>query len=187
MPKLILRCNYLKNAPPSHLQNFVQYIGTREGVEKVSDTTALLPATAKQKELIQDILNRIEDADRMHEYYDYIQKPTRENASEFITQALENNLDIIAKKKNYIDYLANRPRVERIGTHGLFLMQESRWCFPKWQRKWQAMRELSGPMSSVCEGKMQRDSAMTVQLSGRSCCGAGCRPLRRIIRSTAPT
>lgn len=32
-------------------------------------------------------------------------------------QALENNLDIIAKKKNY---LANRPRVERIGTHGLF-------------------------------------------------------------------
>ena len=120
MPKLILRCNYLKNAPPSHLQNFVQYIGTREGVEKVSDTTALLPATAKQKELIQDILNRIEDADRMHEYYDYIQKPTRENASEFITQALENNLDIIAKKKNYIDYLANRPRVERIGTHGLF-------------------------------------------------------------------
>lgn len=49
------------------------------------------------------------------------------------------------------------------------------------------MRESSGPMSSVCEGKMQRDSAMTVRLSGRSCCGAGCRPLRRIIKSTAPT
>lgn len=56
----------------------------------------------------------------MHEYYDYLQKPNRENASEFITQALENNFDIIAKKKNYIDYLANRPRVEKIGTHGLF-------------------------------------------------------------------
>ena len=56
----------------------------------------------------------------MHEYYDYCQRPTRENASEFITQALENNIDIIAKKKNYMDYLANRPGVERIGTHGLF-------------------------------------------------------------------
>lgn len=56
----------------------------------------------------------------MHEYYDYIQRPTRENASEFITQALENNLDIIAKKKNYMDYLANRPGVEKTGTHGLF-------------------------------------------------------------------
>lgn len=120
MPRLILRCNYLKNAPPSHLANYMNYIGTREGVEKVDSTMSLLPVTVKQKELIADILSKIPDADRMHEYYDYLQRPTRENASEFITQALENNLDIIAKKKNYIDYLANRPRVEKIGTHGLF-------------------------------------------------------------------
>ncbi len=40
MPKLILRCNYLKNAPPSHLENFVTYIGTRDGVEKVESTAA---------------------------------------------------------------------------------------------------------------------------------------------------
>lgn len=51
MPKLILRCNYLKNSPPAHLANYINYIGTRDGVEKVSSTTALLPATAKQKEL----------------------------------------------------------------------------------------------------------------------------------------
>lgn len=120
MPKLILRCNYLKNAPPSHLANYMNYISTREGVEKIDNTCGLLPATVKQKELIADILSKIEDADRMHEYYDYLQRPTRENATEFITQALENNIDIIAKKKNYIDYLANRPRVEKIGTHGLF-------------------------------------------------------------------
>ena len=120
MPKLILRCNYLKNAPPSHLANYMNYISTREGVEKIDNTCGLLPATVKQKELIADILSKIEDADRIHEYYDYLQRPTRENETEFITQALENNLDIIAKKKNYIDYLANRPRVERIGTHGLF-------------------------------------------------------------------
>lgn len=120
MPKLILRCNYLKNSPPAHLANYINYIGTRDGVEKVSSTTVLLPATAKQKELIADILTKIPDAKRMHEYHDYVQRPTRENASEFITRALENNLDIIAKKKNYMDYLANRPGVEIIGTHGLF-------------------------------------------------------------------
>lgn len=120
MPKLILRCNYLKNAPPSHLENYVTYIGTRDGVEKSDNTTAHLPSTAGQKELIQDILKRIPDTKKMHEYYDYLQRPTRENASEFITQALENNLDIIAKKKNYMDYLANRPGVEKTGTHGLF-------------------------------------------------------------------
>ena len=120
MPKLILRCNYLKNSPPAHLANYINYIGTREGVEKVGSTTSSLPATDRQKSLITDILSKIPDANRMHEYHDYIQRPTRENASEFITQALENNLDIIAKKKNYMDYLANRPGVEIIGTHGLF-------------------------------------------------------------------
>lgn len=120
MPKLILRCNYLKNAPPSRLENFVTYIGTRDGVEKSVSTTAHLPSTANQKELIQDILIKIPDAKQMHEYYDYLQRPTRENASEFITQALENNLDLIAKKKNYVDYLAHRPGVEKTGSHGLF-------------------------------------------------------------------
>lgn len=48
MPKLILRCNYLNNSPPTHLTNYINYIGPRDGVEKVSSTTALLPATAKQ-------------------------------------------------------------------------------------------------------------------------------------------
>lgn len=57
MPKIILRCNYLKNASPSHLANYMNYISTRKGVEKVDSTTALLPATEKQKELIADILS----------------------------------------------------------------------------------------------------------------------------------
>ena len=50
MPKLILRCNYLKNSPPAHLANYINYIGTRDGVEKVDSTTVSLPATAKQKD-----------------------------------------------------------------------------------------------------------------------------------------
>ena len=120
MPKLILRCNYLKNAPPTHLENFVTYIGTRDGVEKSINTTMHLPSTVSQKERIQEIVTKIPDTKQIHEYYDYLQRPTRENASEFITQALENHLDIIAKKKNYVDYLANRPGVEKTGSHGLF-------------------------------------------------------------------
>ena len=74
MPKLILRCNYLKNSPPAHLANYINYIGTREGVEKVSSTTSSLPATDRQKSLIKDILAKIPDANRMHEYHDYIQR-----------------------------------------------------------------------------------------------------------------
>jgi hypothetical protein len=58
--------------------------------------------------------------DKWEKDYDCLQRPTREKATEFITQALENNLDIISKKKNYIDYLANRPRVEKMYLRSVF-------------------------------------------------------------------
>ena len=120
MPKIILRCNYLKDEPPEHLVNYVRYIATREGVEKIDPGKAHLPATVRQKQLIRQIVKDIEGSERMLEYEDYRANPTRENASEFISIALENNLDLIAKRKNYVDYIANRPRVERINEHGLF-------------------------------------------------------------------
>ena len=47
-------------------------------------------------------------------------RPTLGNASEFISCAVEQNLDLIGKPGNYVDYIANRPRVERVGEHGLF-------------------------------------------------------------------
>lgn len=120
MPKIILRCNYLRDAPPEHLANYIKYIGTREGVEKIDDTKALLPATVKQQQLINQILKDIDGSKDMYEYADYLLNPTRENASEFISLSLENNLDLIGKRKNYVDYIANRPRVEKLATHGLF-------------------------------------------------------------------
>lgn len=49
-----------------------------------------------------------------------IHKPTRENASEFISRAIENHADEIMTSKTYADHIATRPRAERIGSHGLF-------------------------------------------------------------------
>lgn len=56
----------------------------------------------------------------MYEYQDYLASPTKGNASEFITRCIEENLDQIDKRENYVQYIAKRPRVERFGTHGLF-------------------------------------------------------------------
>lgn len=56
----------------------------------------------------------------MLEYKDFIQSPTIGNAADFISTALEQNIDLVAKRKNYVEYIAGRPRVERIGEHGLF-------------------------------------------------------------------
>jgi len=120
MPRIIFKCRYLKNAPKAHLSNLVEYVATREGVEKVSGNSQLLPATKNQQQLISEIMQKLPDTADLFEYEDYLKNQTRENATEFISIALENNLDLIGKKKNFVDYIANRPRVEKLGTHGLF-------------------------------------------------------------------
>ena len=120
MPKIIFTSRYLRDAPPEQLGNYVKYIGTREGVEKIDESKGHLPATAGQKKLIAQLLRDMPKAKEMLEYEDYRLHPTRRNASEFISTALEWNLDLLSKRENYVDYLANRPHVERIGEHGLF-------------------------------------------------------------------
>ena len=51
MPKIIFTSRYLRDAPPEQLENYVRYIGTREGVEKMDESKRHLPATIHQKEL----------------------------------------------------------------------------------------------------------------------------------------
>ena len=87
MAKLIFTSRYIRDAPPEHLQNYVRYISSREGVEKADESKKNLPATSAQKDLIRQLLKDMPESKDMLEY---------------------------------VDYLANRPRVERIGEHGLF-------------------------------------------------------------------
>ncbi len=120
LAKLIFTSRYLKDAPPAKLTNYVEYIATREGVEKIDTSKRNMDATQNQHRLIRQIVRDIPETKEMLEYEDYCSRPTIGNASEFITQALEQNLNLITERENYVDYIANRPRVERIGEHGLF-------------------------------------------------------------------
>lgn len=52
MPKIIFTSRYLRDAPPTQLENYVRYIGTREGVEKVDESKLMLLATKHQKKFI---------------------------------------------------------------------------------------------------------------------------------------
>lgn len=56
----------------------------------------------------------------MLEYENFRQRSTIANVSESIIQALERILNMAMMKENYVDYLTNRPYVERIGEHVLF-------------------------------------------------------------------
>lgn len=120
MAKIIFTSHYMRDAPPSHLENYIRYISTREGVEKIDGNRCQLPATEGQKKLMKQILRDIPAARELLEYEDFCLHPTMGNASEFITCALEQNMDLAAKRENYVDYIAHRPRVERVGEHGLF-------------------------------------------------------------------
>lgn len=123
MPRLIFKCPYIKggtSAACAHLENYVQYMATRNGVERIDPGCDGWQATKRQKEMIKQILRDFPLSRGMFEYEDYLVTPTRSNASEFITRALEDNYDRIAKMDNYLNYIATRPRAQRIGSHGLF-------------------------------------------------------------------
>jgi hypothetical protein len=120
MSRVIFLCPYLKAGETAHRANLVKYLATREGVDLMDDKRRQLPVTEKQQRLILEILHDFPQAKELFEYEDYLESPDRGNASDFITLALEQNLDQIAKRENYVDYISTRPRVQKRGSHGLF-------------------------------------------------------------------
>lgn len=120
MARLILKCRYLKAGGAKHSENLIRYIATRDGVEKIDDTWQLQPATKAQRELIAQLISDFPDVAGAFEYQDYVKSPTKGTASECISRAFEDNVDLISQRENYVAYIAKRPRVEKQGSHGLF-------------------------------------------------------------------
>ena len=89
-------------------------------MQKIDDTWKAQAVTAEQKKLIGEIIRGFPDAKDSFEYEDYLSKPSKGSASEFISRAIEDNIGIIGKRENYVGYIARRPRAERHGSHGLF-------------------------------------------------------------------
>ena len=121
MPRLVTKFKYLKpGGGGKSVGGYARYIATREGVEKLDDTHRHAPTTTKQQALIEKILRDFPESKGSPEYEDFLREKNVGNASEFISMAIEENLDALANTKTYADYIATRPRVERFGSHGLF-------------------------------------------------------------------
>ena len=138
MPRIIFKCPHIKGGTKraaSHLENMVGYIATREGVQKIDPGKLNLPATEKQVKMVEKIVQEFPLSKGMEEYKDYLKSPTRGAASEFITRAIEDNLDQIVKKENYVDYIAKRPRAQRFGSHGLFTGSDDALVLSKVQKE----------------------------------------------------
>lgn len=121
MAQLIVTSRFLKKGS-AKIKNYVKYIATREGVE-VRDQTVTdknTPATEKQLELIQSLINDFPQTKQYLEYSDFQSTQTMENASELIAAVVERNADVIGNRQNFVGYMALRPGVEKRGSHGLF-------------------------------------------------------------------
>ena len=117
MAGLIVKSPYLKCGGGSSVSGYLSYIGTRERVEILPDDR---PPTRKQEQLITKLTKDFPEARELGEYSDYTDKPTKANASVFITRALEENWSQVQQSDGYMKYIATRPRAERHGDHGLF-------------------------------------------------------------------
>ncbi len=124
MARFILKWRYIRSGSPKHNQNLVKYIATREGVEKCDESWKHQPATQEQQRLIKELIEDFPDSIQNFEYQDYIAAQTKSTASEFINRTIEENVDLIGKKENYVGYIAMRPRVEKQGAHGLFTQND---------------------------------------------------------------
>lgn len=105
----------------------VNYIATREGVEKVtlSDEASVRPATVKQQEVLQELIKEYPGSKGLLEYEDYLQNPNMRSASSLISAIMDNNADSFFSPEKYLGYISQRPGVEKAGTHGLFSSEKN--------------------------------------------------------------
>lgn len=117
MARLIVKSPYIKCSGGQGAGGYMKYIATRERVEMIPDDR---PPTRKQEQLITKLMKDFPGTKDLLEYEDYTSRPTKANASAFITLALEENWSQVQSSEGYAKYIATRPRAERLGDHGLF-------------------------------------------------------------------
>ena len=122
MARLIMKSPYLKCGNGSSVSGYLRYIGTRERVELLPDDR---PPTRKQEQLITKLVKDFPDSKELDENSDCKTKPTKSNASAFISRSLEENWPAVQQSEGYMKYIATRPRAERLGNHGLFSDEEN--------------------------------------------------------------
>ena len=122
MARLIVKSPYIKCGSGQGAGGYMKYIATRERVEIIPDDR---PPTRKQEQLITKLSKDFPNVKELMEYDDYVQDPTKANASSLITLALEENWSQVQTSEGYAKYIATRPRAERLGDHGLFGDEDS--------------------------------------------------------------
>src|SRR5699024_3043921 len=79
VPHLIFKCPYIRGGSKkvaAHLSNYVRYMATREGAQRIAADKAQLPATKKQQQMVEQLLRDFPLSRGTFEYEDYAAAPT---------------------------------------------------------------------------------------------------------------
>lgn len=174
MARLILKSPYIKSTGGA--SGYLRYIATRERVELIPDDR---PPTRKQEQLIAKLVKDFPDSKVLYEYEDYLTKPTKVNASAFITLALEANWDSIHESEQYMKYIGppgHAPSASALTVCSVMRMQ-SLWRKP-W-KNWRTTPEMCGRISSLSSGRMLLGSASTTPRRGEISSGRTATTSRR--------
>ena len=122
MPKIIVTSTFRKGGGAGKkggAGGLLKYMGTREGVEKLPLSQANLPATKRQKSLIESVIKRIPEAVEYREYQEFLKAGTKGAANDFLNAVIQQNEEA-EKIGKLVNYMAERPSVVKLGKHGLF-------------------------------------------------------------------
>lgn len=113
MAKIIFTARYVKNIPKGQMKNYVKYIATRPNAERysqpISDEVSALQREWIEKELKKSPKLKEECA---AEYQAYEENPSCQTAEDLIHKIAEVQIYHGNDMKNYVGYLAKRPRAE---------------------------------------------------------------------------
>lgn len=123
MARLIVKFGYMKPNKRNR-SGFIEYIAKRDGVIKNIQSFAHKPVTQKQTALIHKLFNKFPDIKSHELYKKYLSSQTIGSASELITHIEESSLLELSTMHEYVQYIAQRPRVVKEGTHGLFSIHD---------------------------------------------------------------
>ena len=98
MAGLIVKSPYIKCGGGHGAGGYARYIGTRERVELLPDGR---PPTRRQEQLVRDLERDFPDTMAYPEHSAYAERPTKANASAYITSALETHWEDAQRSEVY--------------------------------------------------------------------------------------
>ena len=122
MPKIIVTSTFRKGGGAGKkggAGGLLKYMGTREGVKKLPLSQANLPATKRQKSLVESVIKRIPEAVQYPEYQEFLEEGSKGAANDFLNAVIQQNEEA-EKFGKLVNYMAERPGVVKLGKHGLF-------------------------------------------------------------------